>query len=87
MFMQGDRVRYIGAKFAGEMKNTFRGGEICSRILNQPGMYVVDFGDDSYVMPASSLEIFVPTKKELEQAAKAETEVTKRRKKQSEDEE
>lgn len=84
MFMQGDRVRYVGSKLNADVRKSF--GEVCSRVLNQKNVYVVDFGDDSYIMPESSLAPYVATAKELEQAAKSEAMVTKRRR-ASEDEE
>lgn len=80
MFMQGDLVRYVGQKFFAEFKKKeIKRGEVISRVHNQDGAYVVEFGDDSFVMPASSLERWIPSKKDLETAAK-EPEVTVQKK-------
>jgi hypothetical protein len=76
MFMQGDLVRYVGQKFFGDFKKKdIKRGEVLSRVHNQQGAYVVEFGDDAFVMPESSLERWIPSKKDLETAAK-EPEVT-----------
>lgn len=80
MFMQGDLVRYVGQKFAHEFKKKeIKRGEVISRVHNQEGVFVVEFGDDSFVMPEGSLVRYVPSKKELETAAK-EPEVTVQKK-------
>jgi hypothetical protein len=80
MFMQGDLVRYVGQKFAHEFKKKeIKRGEVISRVHNQDGAFVVEFGDDSFVMPESSLVRYVPSKKELETASK-EPEVTVQKK-------
>jgi hypothetical protein len=80
MFMQGDLVRYVGQKFFGDFKKKdIKRGEVIARVGNQDGVYVVEFGDDSFVMPESSLQRYIPSKKDLETAAK-EPEVTVQKK-------
>lgn len=88
MYFQGDRVRYIGRRFAKELSGKGKVGEVCAQVQNQKGAYVVDFGDDSYVMPEGSLERYRPTAAELKEG-KAEPVIETRRRKRasSEDEE
>lgn len=74
MFMQGDFVRYVGRKF------NLKTGEIVAKIQNQEGVFVVEFGDDSYVMPESSLAKWTPTPAQLE------TQVMKRRRRDPDEE-
>jgi hypothetical protein len=83
MFMQGDTVRYIGRR---ALKNESKLGEVLAPMGNEPGVYVVEFGDEAYVMPESSLARYVATPQDLEQAAKATEVVQKKRRKHSDEE-
>ena len=56
MYLQGDKVSYCGQKFSSDLGGKM--GEVCAPVTNQQGVYVVDFGGDDYVMPASSLTPF-----------------------------
>lgn len=51
MFMRFDTVRYTGQKLTGEIGNKI--GEVVQRIPT--GGYVVDFGNDSYVIADGNL--------------------------------
>lgn len=51
MFMRFDAVRYTGQKLSGEIGNKI--GEVVQRIPT--GGYVVDFGNDSYVIADGNL--------------------------------
>jgi hypothetical protein len=84
VFMQGDVVRYVGKR---ALKNETKRGEVLAPMGNEPGVYVVEFGDDAYVMPEASLRTYVATQQELETATK-EPEVVqkKKRRRQSDDE-
>lgn len=85
MFMRGDLVRYVGSKFAGDLKKKeVRMGEILTRIPNEEGVYVVEFGDDAYTMSEGSLVRYEP-KKDLDPSAK-DPEVVQKRRRRSEDE-
>ncbi len=83
MFMQGDTVRYVGKR---ALKNESKRGEVLAPMGNEPGVYVVEFGDEAYVMPESSLARYVATLQDLEQAAKATEVVQKKRRKHSDEE-
>jgi hypothetical protein len=73
-FYQGDKVRYVGQRFAQELhKKKITSGEVCAQVQNQEGAYVVEFGDDSYVMGERSLIPWRPSAKELAEAAAKET--------------
>jgi hypothetical protein len=87
MYNQGDKVRYVGQRFAQEFgKKAFRSGEVVAQVQNERGVYVVEFGEDSYVMKDSSLIPFVPSKKDLEAASKeAEVIVNKKRRRGSDE--
>lgn len=83
MFMQGDAVRYVGRR---ALKNETKRGEVLAPMGNEPGVYVVAFGDDAYVMPEASLRTYVATTQELEAATKEPEVVQKKRRRQSDDE-
>ena len=53
MWMQGDKVRYVGNKFRGEIGS--RLGEVVAQVQNQPSAVVVDFGEFAYVCRNDSL--------------------------------
>lgn len=51
MYMAGDQIRYNGNKFSNDIKkNGAFKGEVITSIDGEPGVYVVEFGDDAYVM-------------------------------------
>lgn len=52
VFMQYDRVEYVGSKF-GEL--TAAVGYVVAPVQNDPGKYVVEFGGDAYVMSYQSI--------------------------------
>lgn len=54
VFMIGDRVSYVGTRF----KLAGKAGIIEARVQNQDDTFVVDFGDDAYVMSGSLLSRF-----------------------------
>lgn len=85
--MQGDRVRYRGNKFARELSGKGKVGEVVAHVQNQKGAYVVDFGDDAYVMGEHSLERWKPTAAELKEGKTEPVVETRRRKRPTEDEE
>ena len=88
MYFQGDKVRYVGQRHAHEFsKKKITHGEVCARVQNQDGAYVVEFGDDSYVMSEHSLSPWRPSAKEIADAAKEEVLVTKKRRRVVEEEE
>ena len=67
MYMQGDKVRYVGNKFRGEIGS--RLGEVVAQVQNQPSAVVVDFGEYAYVCSFDSLSkvAYRPTEeKEIE---------------------
>lgn len=85
MFFQGDKVRYVGRRYAQEFNKTqARNGEVCTRVEGSLSTYVVEFGDDAYVMPESSLELYRPSAKDLKEDK--EPVVVKKRRVVSEDE-
>jgi hypothetical protein len=79
MFMNGDKVRYVGNKFRGEIGS--RLGEVVAPVQNQPSAIVVDFGDNAYVCSFDSLSkvTYRPTEEK-------EVEVVRRRPIEDEDE-
>lgn len=83
MFMQGDVVRYVGRR---ALKNDSKRGEVLAPMGNEPGVYVVEFGDEAYVMPEASLTRYVASLQDVEQAAKATEVVQKKRRKHSDEE-
>ena len=82
MFMQGDVVRYVGRR---ALKNDSKRGEVLAPMGNEPGVYVVEFGDEAYVMPEASLTRYVASLQDVEQAAKATEVVQKKRRKHSDE--
>jgi hypothetical protein len=86
-FFQDDQVRYVGQRFAQELRAK-KVGIVIAKVGAQDNAYVCEFGDDSYIMPETSLVKFVPTEKELKEAAENKTEVVVRRSRRTlEDEE
>lgn len=85
-FMPGDKVRYVGRKFARDLSGKGKIGEVCAAVQGESNKLVVDFGDDSYVMSEASLEKWRPSAQELKEG-KTEPTVEVRRKRKSEDEE
>ncbi len=89
-FFQDDQVRYVGQRFSQEFRAKKVGiGLVIGKVGGQDNAYVCEFGDDSYIMPETSLMKFVPTEKELKEAAENQTEVVvqRRRKRPSDEEE
>lgn len=83
MFMQGDIVRYTGNKPSIKKSDNGR-GEVLAPMGNEPGVYVVEFGDNAYVVGGDSLTKYVATLQDAEQAARA-TEVQKKRRRHNEE--
>jgi hypothetical protein len=75
MFMNGDKVSYVGSKFklAGKL------GTVISRVQNCQEELIVDFGEDTYVMHESLLTRYNPS-----QIKEREEEEPKRKKKTEE---
>lgn len=67
MFMQSDLVRYVGNKPLLKKSNVKK-GEVLAQMGNEPGVYVVEFGDDAYVVREDELTRYVATAQDLEQA-------------------
>ena len=86
-FNQGDQVRYTGRKFARELSGKGKIGEVCSRVSNEEGAVVVDFGDDSYVLSVSSLEKWRPSAQELKEGKAEPVIETRRRRRVAEEDE
>ncbi len=61
MFNREDRVIYTGDKHPGLNGKV---GYICAPINNEPGVWVVDFADHSYVMAEDVLQKYRPSAKE-----------------------
>jgi len=54
MYLQGDKVRYVGNKFRAEIGA--KRGEVVSQVRNQPSAVVVDFGGEyCYVCSVNSV--------------------------------
>lgn len=85
MFMQGDIVRYTGNK-PSIKKNENGRGEVLAQMGNENGVYVVEFGDNAYVLPESSLTKYVATAQDSEQAKRAAEVVQKKRKRHNDEE-
>lgn len=86
MYMPFDKVRYTGRRYASILSGKGKIGDVCAQVQNQPGVYVVDFGDESFVLPERSLERWYPTAQEIKEG-KGEPLVETRRRRRSEDEE
>lgn len=78
-FMPFDMVTYCGDKFRSEIKE--RTGEIVVPVEGNPGAYVVDFGNETYIVSERSLNRYRPSAKD-----KAEPVVNVRRRRFAEDE-
>lgn len=81
--MQSDLVRYIGNK-PSLKKSNVKKGEVLAQMGNEPGVYVVEFGDDAYVVREDELTRYVATAQDLDQAKVAE--VVQKKRRRSEDE-
>lgn len=66
MFMPGDLVNYSGSnsKLNSEIGNKV--GEVKCRVEGEPDGVVVDFGDDAYIVNASSLRRLPKEKGDIE---------------------
>jgi hypothetical protein len=73
MFMPGDRVQHVGAR--SELRGRY--GFVVSRVLNDTTEYVVEFGDDSYVVSVNQLVRAKYTQKDEEK--QREVEIQRRR--------
>jgi len=71
MYFMGDKVSYIGSKF----KN-LKMGTIISRVQNQTQTFVVDFGEDAYVIHEKLLTKYDPSKS----TEKVDTETVRKKK-------
>lgn len=58
-YYQDAKVMYVGSRWAKEIGSKM--GWVIGQIKNEPGKYVVEFGDESYVMPEGVLAPFVAT--------------------------
>lgn len=85
-YMHEDKVSYTGEKFKSEYGGAL--GIICAPVHNQPGMFVVDFGNDSIVVHESRLAPFQGhLKKDDSDHKKKEVKVERRRSRRRESEE
>ncbi len=82
LFRPFDKVTYCGEKFRGELRGKL--GIINSRVQNSDTTYVVDFGDQAYIMSDSSLKLFQA--KSREEHAKAEHEIYFKRRHKNDEE-
>lgn len=53
MYMAGDKVRYVGNNAKHNLSGKI--GEVVAPIQGEPNGFVVDFGDDTYVIDARNL--------------------------------
>lgn len=53
VYMPGDRVKYVGSGGSHGLTNKI--GEVVGRVTGEPNGFVVDFGDDSYVIDGRNL--------------------------------
>lgn len=62
-YMPDDKVQYVGSRFAKELA----GGQgwVISDVRNDPGLYVVEFGSDSYLLRDTVLAPFQASPKDL----------------------
>ena len=51
MYMPGDKVKYVGRTLNVSSKV----GEVIAKVVNEPNAFIVEFGDDSYVVSLDSL--------------------------------
>lgn len=83
MYMPFDLVTYTGEKFRGDIKDKL--GEVVCPVAGDPGKYVVEFGDNSYILGEGSFRRYYPSAKDKE-VVKQELQVTHRRRRPTEDE-
>lgn len=77
-YMPDDKVAYTGSKFAKDIGGA-QGWVICE-VRNDPGLYVVEFGMDSYLIRSNLLADFkAPPKEEKGQAHGVEIRHNRRR--------
>ena len=55
-YNQDDKVSYVGNKRAKELHGKM--GWVIAPMKNEPGVYVVEFEGESYIMPSTSLAPF-----------------------------
>jgi hypothetical protein len=58
-FNLDDKVTYVGSRWSKELGGKM--GWIVAPVINERNKYVVEFGDESYVMPEGSLAPFKAT--------------------------
>lgn len=84
-YMPDDKVQYVGSKFAKELA----GGQgwIISDVRNDPGLYVVEFGSDSYLLRDTVLAPFRAQPKDAKSANEVHSiEIRRNRRRASEEE-
>lgn len=62
MFQRFDRVDYVGSKLTSELHSKV--GNIISKVEREKGAYVVEFGDDAFIVSEANLRKHVATAKE-----------------------
>lgn len=62
-YMPDDKVQYAGSRFGKELAGA-QGWVICE-VRNDPGLYVVEFGSDSYLLRDTVLAPFQASPKDL----------------------
>lgn len=62
MFSRDDRVVYTGQKFAKELSGKI--GFVVAPVDKDPGVWVIDFPEDSYTMSEGLLEKYRPAVKD-----------------------
>lgn len=82
-YMPDDKVAYTGSKFAKEIGSA-QGWVICE-VRNDPGLYVVEFGMDSYLIRGGLLAEFKATPKDDKNQVHG-IEIRRNRRRASEDE-
>lgn len=55
-FAIGDKVVYNGEKFRSSLKNKI--GDVCSKVANEDGAYVIDFPEDSFIIDGNNLQLW-----------------------------
>jgi hypothetical protein len=81
-FMVFDKVNYVGEKFRGDLKN--RIGVIAARVQLTQDSYVVDYGEDAFVLPGQVLTHWRAANSD--EASKADNDIYRRRRNKKEDE-
>lgn len=53
MFMPGDKVKYIGRSLFSDLGS--KTGEVISKVSGEENAFVVEFGDDAFLVSGASL--------------------------------